>query len=43
VICPSLRAALVEIGGDGVAVEGFAGDQRLGIKPVGKRGHADGV
>lgn len=38
-----LCAALVEIGNDAVAVEGFVGDQRAEIEPRDERRHADRI
>src|SRR5260370_22631171 len=38
-----LGAALVEVGDDVVAVEGFVGDQRAKLDPLDQRRHADGI
>src|SRR3546814_20781494 len=38
-----LGAALVEVGDDGVAVEGLVGDQRADAETVDERRHSDGV
>ena len=38
-----LRAALVQIGNDGVAVEGFVGDQSAKRDALDERGDADGI